>query len=64
MLYRAGTAALHKMPDGLSRNPPMRDKLFLCRIGEWIRHRNNIKGIQDAIEAGEFEDEDQHFLTI
>ena len=58
LLYRAGTGTLHKVPDGLSRNPPSRDELILARAGEWARHRAAIRGVEDAMDRGEFDDEE------
>ena len=37
LLYRAGTSVVHKVCDGLSRNPPRRDELILARIGDWTQ---------------------------
>ena len=35
LLYEPGTRVLHKVLDGLSRHPPLRDELNLVGIGEW-----------------------------
>ena len=52
LLYRAGTGALHSMPDALSRNPRRRDGLILSRTGEWQYWRARIKGITEEIASG------------
>ena len=43
LLYRAGTGALHRGPDALSRNPEHRDALILARTEEWTIHRLRIR---------------------
>ena len=58
LLYRAGTRALHGMPDALSRNPRGRDGLILSRTGEWQYWRARIKEIAEEIASGTFDDED------
>ena len=35
LLYRPGLSALHKMPDGVSRNPEGRDHLILAKSSDW-----------------------------
>jgi len=65
LLYRAGSGAMHKLPDALSRNPPLRDELILARTSDWAMHRANIRGlgianvrgIEAAIARGEFDAE-------
>ena len=52
LLYRPGTGALHRLPDGLSRHPESRDALNLARIGDWTRLRHVINGVQKAINDG------------
>ena len=65
LLYRPGTGALHRLPDALSRNPEVRDILNLARIGDWTKQRNVIKGVQDTIAAGNFdEDPPPHVFDI
>merc|ERR1712139_754532 len=49
LLYRPGTGAMHKLPDALSRHPPMRDALNLSRIGDWTKFRHVIREAQDSI---------------
>ena len=56
--YRAGTGALNRLPDALSRNPPDRDDLILARIGEWTQHRAIIRGVQSDIQQGRFDDDE------
>ena len=46
LLYRAGTGALHTLPDALGRHPPDRDRLVLARIGEWTQLRSTIRRVQ------------------
>ena len=53
LLYRPGVSALHKGPDGISRNPEGRDFLVLARKSDWDGYRAKIRGIQQAIESGE-----------
>ena len=57
-VYRAGTSAAHKMPDALSRNPPVRDELILARTGEWEQHRGVIRGIEKEFREGAFDEDD------
>ena len=57
-LYRAGTGAGHRVPDALSRNPPVRDDLILARTGDWEQNRAVIRGIEKAIKAGEFDNDE------
>ena len=49
LIYRPGTSALHKGPDGLSRNCEGRDKLILAKQNDWTDCRKRIRGICDAI---------------
>ena len=49
---------MHKGPDAISRHPEGRDQLILAKANEWAKHRSVIKGLTDAIEAGEFDDEE------
>ena len=58
LLYRAGSGALHRLPDALGRHPPERDRLILARIGEWTQLRSSIRGIERAIMEGEFDDDE------
>ena len=58
LLYRAGTGALHRGPDALSRNPEHRDALILARTEEWTIHRLRIRGVEKEIAEGWFDDED------
>ena len=50
LLHRPGVSALHKCPDGLSRNVEGRDHLILAKSSEWTDYRDRIRGIQRAIE--------------
>ena len=61
-MHRPGIGTLHKGPDGISRHPEGRDRLILARTSEWEKFRNTIKGVDDGIEAGEFDDDDP--LTV
>ena len=63
LLYRIGGGALHALPDALSRNPFFRDELILARTGDWVLHRQAIRGIQDAIEDGRYADENPPVYT-
>ena len=64
LLYRPGQSASHKGPDGLSRNSEGRDLLILAKNSEWGEYRNRIRGICDAIVAGEADDEEPEALTM
>ena len=64
LLHRPGASALHKGPDGLSRNPPGRDQLIRAKDSEWEGYRDRIRGIQRTIEKGEADDEDGEALTL
>ena len=64
LLYRGGKTALHAGPDGISRNPEGRDRLLLATQSEWVHWRDRIRGIEQAILAGECEDDDPTMLTI
>ena len=57
-LHRSGTGAAHNVPDALSRHPPVRDDLILARTGDWSHLRNVIRGVEKAIQAGDFDDEE------
>ena len=63
LLHRPGASALHKGPDGLSRNPEGRDQLILAKSTEWSGYRNRIKGICDAIATGQADDDEPESLT-
>ena len=58
-LYRAGTGAAHRVPDALSRHPPVRDDLILARTGDWEQHRSVIRGIEREILDGTFGEDDR-----
>ena len=64
LLHRPRVSALHKAPDGLSRNVEGRDHLILAKSSEWQDYRARIRGIQSAIEKGIADDEDQEALTV
>ena len=55
---------MHTAPDGLSRNPPGRDRLILAQQKDWIDFRARIQGLQKAIERGEADDEEPVALTL
>ncbi len=63
-LYRSGTGALHKVPDGLGRNHTMRDHIILARTGDWAKHDALIRGVAAAHDAGEFDDEEPEFYVL
>jgi hypothetical protein len=63
-LYRPGCGALHKLPDALSRNPPLRDALNLSRIGDWTQIRATIRGVQQEIDDGLLTQEDPPVFDI
>ena len=63
ILYRPGTGALHRVPDALSRNPPMRDLLILSRTSEWSQWRKHIRGALREIEKGDDEDPPLHVVV-
>ena len=64
LLHRPGSSALHKGPDGLSRNVEGRDHLILARSADWQYYRNRIRGIQEAIQQGIADDDEQEALTV
>ena len=64
LLYRPGQSALHKGPDGLSRNVEGRDKLIMAKSSEWVDLRKRVRGICSTIHAGVADHEDQEALTV
>ena len=64
LLYRPGESALHKGPDGLSRNPEGRDHLILAKSADWHTLRDRIRGVCDAIVEGRAGDGEGEALTI
>ena len=64
LLYRPGASALHKGPEGLSRNCEGRDNLILAKASEWEGYREKIRGVRAAIISGETADEEPEPLTI
>ena len=64
LLHRPGIGTLHKGPDGISRHPEGRDRLILARTSEWEKFRNIIRGVDDGIEAGKFDDDDPVTVEI
>ena len=64
LLHRPGVSALHKGPDGLSRNVEGRDQLILAKSSEWTNYRKRIRGICDAIASGEADDDEPEALTV
>ena len=54
-LYRSGTGAAHRVPDALSRHPPVRDQLILARTGDWAQLRAVIRGVERSINSGGFD---------
>ena len=64
LVHRPGVSALNRGPDAISRHPEGRDQLVLSRAQEWNRHRAAIKGIQDDILRGDFDDDDPKAILI
>ena len=64
LLHRPGVSALHKGPDGLSRNVEGRDHLILAKSTEWDGYRDRIGGITAAIASGVADDEEPEALTV
>ena len=64
VLHRPGVGTSYKAPDGISRHPEGRDQLILARQTEWHNYRAIINGIDDGIEAGEFDDDDPLAVEI
>jgi hypothetical protein len=64
LIHRPGASALHKGPDGLSRNVEGHDHLILAKSSEWTGFRERIRGICDAIEEGRADDDDAQALTV
>ena len=64
LLFRPGASALHKGPDGLSRNVEGRDQLILAKSSEWTDYRQRIKGICIAIDEGLAEDDEPEARTV
>ena len=58
LLSRPGSGAMHRVPDALSRHPPLRDQLNLARIGDWSQHREVIRSAAMEIESGFMDAED------
>ena len=63
-MHRPGLGTSHKAPDGISRHPEGRDRLVLARTAEWDKYRAIIKGVDDGIEAGEFDDDEPAAIEI
>ena len=63
ILDRVGTITIHKMPDGISRNPVHWDELILARTGEWTQLRINIRGVTAGLEAGGYDDEEPELYS-
>ncbi len=64
LLHRPGEHSLHKGPDGLSRNVEGRDRLILAKSTEWAHIRNRIRGIGEAIQEGQADDDEPEALTM
>ncbi len=64
LLHRPGAGTLHKAPDGISRHPEGRDRLILARSSEWQRHRAAIRGVDEGIDKGEFDDDEPEAVEI
>ena len=63
LVHRPGLSALHKGPNGLSRNVEGRDQLILTKRSEYEYWHGRIKGITAALRDGTAEDEEQQALT-
>ena len=63
-MHRPGAGALHRGPDAISRHPEGRDRLILARASEWNRHRAAIRGVQESILQGEFDDDEPVMVDI
>ena len=46
IVYRAGTGALHRAPDGISRHPENMGELLRARMAEWGLHDGGIEQLQ------------------
>ena len=64
LLHRPGESALHKGPDGISRNVEGRDHLIRASNSEWEYYRARIRGIQEAILSGLADDDEAQALTV
>ncbi len=64
LLHRPDVGILHKIPDALCRHPPDRDMLILARQSEWHQWRAVIRGVKEAIDRGEFDDEEPELYVI
>ena len=64
LLHRPGAGALHRGPDAISRHPEGRDKLILARASEWNKHRAAIRGVQESILQGEFDDDEPVMVDV
>ena len=64
LLHRPGAGALHRGLDAISRHPEGRDKLILARASEWKRHRAAIRGVQESILQGEFDDDEPVMVDV
>ena len=56
--HRPGLSASSRGPDAISRHPEGCDQLVLDRASEWNRHRAAIRGVQQSIVDGEFDDDE------
>ena len=64
LLYRPGAGVMHRAPDGISRNPPGRDRLILARAGELEELRARIRGVRRSIELGDFDNEEPEMVDL
>ena len=64
LMHRPGASALHRGPDGISRNPEGRDRLLMAKDSEWDGFRQRIRGIIEAVRSGEADDDEPQALTI
>ena len=64
LLHRPGVGVLNRGPDAISRHPEGRDRLVLARASEWNRHRAAIRGVQEGIVGGEFDDDEPVMVDI
>ena len=64
LLHRPGKSALHKGPDGISRNVEGRDRMLMAKSTEWEHYRERIKGVGADIKSGHADDEEAEALSI
>ena len=53
-----GLSSSNRSPHAISRHPEGRGQLVLARASEWNKHHVAIRGVQQSIMDGEFEDDE------